>query len=178
MCIAPISDFAYSVKYFSVTASIHKVIKQSTSAGLWGERERLEWQQRFRGETWDIKRLQRSRLEFTVPRWSWSGGRLPVPHQEGGGGGGGWEEKWWVVHVLLWTQCAYSIIPVWLFRTWFSMTTNDVSCFVLVNIDLFQWAPPLFHTVALVWSHQIRLWPKKAVFGRFGPFWEPSGAPG
>ena len=103
MCIAPISDFAYSVKYFSVTASAGKVIKQSTSAGLWGERERLEWQQRFRGETWDIKRLQRSRLEFTVPRWSWSGGRLPVPHQEGGAGGGGWEEKWWVVHVLLWT---------------------------------------------------------------------------
>ena len=27
------------------------------------------------------------------------------------------------------------------------------------------------------WSHQIRLWPKKAVFGRFGPFWEPSGTP-
>ena len=103
MCIAPISDFAYSVKYFSVTASIDKVIKQSISAGLWGERERLEWQQRFRGETWDIKRLQRSRLEFTVPRWSWSGGRLPVPHQEGGAGGRGWEEKWWVVHVLLWT---------------------------------------------------------------------------
>ena len=104
MCIAPISDFAYSVKYFSVTASIHKVIKQSTSAGLWGERERLEWQQRFRGETWDIKRLQRSRLEFTVPRRSWSGGRLPVPHQEGGGRGWGREEKWWVVvHVLLWT---------------------------------------------------------------------------
>ena len=74
-------------------------------------------------------------------------------------------------------QCAYSIIPVWLFRTWFSMTTNDVSCFVLVNIDLFQWAPPLFHTVALVWSHQIRLWPKKAVLGRFGPFWGPSGTP-
>jgi len=37
--------------------------------------------------------------------------------------------------------------------------------------------PPLFHTVPSVWSHQICLWPKKAVFGRFGPFWEPSGTP-
>ena len=32
--------------------------------------------------------------------------------------------------------------------------------------NLFQ---PLFHFVPLVWSHQIRLWPKKAVFGCFGP---------
>ena len=29
--------------------------------------------------------------------------------------------------------------------------------------------PPLFHTVPPVWNHQIRFWPKKAVFGCFGP---------
>ena len=29
--------------------------------------------------------------------------------------------------------------------------------------------PPLFHFVPPVWSHQTRLWPKKAIFGRFGP---------
>merc|ERR1711884_798402 len=29
--------------------------------------------------------------------------------------------------------------------------------------------PDLFHFVPPVWSHQTRLWPKKAVFGCFGP---------
>ena len=33
MCIAPISDFAYSVKYVSVTASIHKVINSPPPQG-------------------------------------------------------------------------------------------------------------------------------------------------
>ena len=38
--------------------------------------------------------------------------------------------------------------------------------------------PPLCQTVLSVWSHHTCLWSKKAVFGRFGPFWGPSGAPG
>ena len=49
--------------------------------------------------------------------------------------------------------------------------------FQCITGDVPWLVPPLFHTVPPVWSHQIHLWPKKAVFDRFGLFWGPSGTP-
>ena len=58
------------------------------------------------------------------------------------------------------------------FRSRFSMTTNDVFCFVLVRIDLFQWATLLFQPF---WPD---IWPHRVQNGQKRPFWAISGAGG
>ena len=52
------------------------------------------------------------------------------------------------------------------------MTTNDVFCFVLVSIDLFQWATLLFQPF---WPD---IWPNRVQNGQKRPFWAISGAGG
>ena len=52
------------------------------------------------------------------------------------------------------------------------MTTNDVFCFVLVRIDLFQWATLLFQPF---WPD---IWPNRVQNGQKRPFWAISGAGG
>merc|ERR1712223_608113 len=68
--------------------------------------------------------------------------------------------------ILSITQC------VSVFRSWFSMKTNGVFCFVLVRIDLFHWAPLLFQPF---WPD---IWPNRVQNGQKRPFWAISGAGG
>ena len=52
------------------------------------------------------------------------------------------------------------------------MTTNDVFCFVLGRIDLFQWATLLFQPF---WPD---IWPNRVQNGQKRPFWAISGSGG
>ena len=48
--------------------------------------------------------------------------------------------------------------------------TWPTKLFLCITTDVQGLVPPLFHTVPPDWSHQTNIWPKKNVFGLFGPF--------
>ena len=67
-----------------------------------------------------------------------------------------------------------------LWRPWMALPDpqNCLNASQGMSPDLLRLYSTLFHhTVPPVWSHQIRLWPIRAVFGPFGSFWGPSGTP-